>query len=82
MVKAPMNERRVRARNYSETLTNRPSLKPHIRGDKIVANGARESLKAIVNKYVCQCGKHRMNELMERFLSQHKINSTYDATVW
>jgi len=56
--------------------------KPHCRGDKVVVNGAKESLLSILRKYKCGCGKHTLQKLTTKFLSSNKITASYDIIVW
>jgi len=54
----------------------------HERGDKVVVNGAKESLLSILRKHVCQCGKHTLEKLSSKFLSLNKVAASYDILVW
>lgn len=67
------------SRNQAE----RPAVpKVHERGDKVVVNGAKESLLSILRKYHCQCEKHTGDKLVMKFLTMNKIIASYDAPVW
>jgi hypothetical protein len=56
--------------------------KPHERGDKVVVNGAKESLLAILRKSICNCEKHNLEKLTLKFLASNKITASYDIPVW
>ena len=56
--------------------------KIHERGDKVVVNGAKESLLAILRKHICQCDKHTLEKLTFKFLTVNKITASYDILVW
>lgn len=45
-------------------------------------NGAKESMLAIINKHVCICGKHTLEDSTVKFLSQNKMKVSYDTIVW
>ena len=59
-----------------------PMRKLHQRGDKVVVNGAKESLLAIMKKYICGCSKHTLDKLAIKFLNKNGITASYDLVVW
>lgn len=61
-----------------------PSQAPkiHERGDKVVVNGAKESLLSILKRHMCDCGKHTGDRLVQKFLTANKITASYDVMVW
>lgn len=79
-------------------LTSRPSTKSnrraqmekdpnqaprmHERGDKVVVNGAKESLLSILKRHTCDCGKHTGDRMVQKFLTANKITASYDVMVW
>ena len=54
----------------------------HERGDKVVVNGAKESLLSILRRYTCQCNKHTLDKLTSKFLTINKVAASYDILVW
>lgn len=54
----------------------------HERGDKVVVNGAKESLLSILRRYTCQCSKHTLDKLTSKFLTINKVAASYDILVW
>ena len=69
-------------RKTRQGTNNESSKRVHERGDKVVVNGAKESLLAILRKYICKCTKHNLEKLTLRFLNQNKITASYNILVW
>jgi hypothetical protein len=59
-----------------------PNLRVHERGDKVVVNGAKESLLSILKRYECDCKKHTGDKLVLKFLQANRITASYDVIVW
>ncbi len=82
MKEAPCNQipsSLTKTRSGSSTI---PQIKTHERGDKVVVNGAKESLLSILRKYACQHGKHTLEKSTMKFLSANKVSASYDLVVW
>jgi len=69
-----------RSKKMNEKSSSTPRI--HERGDKVVVNGAKESLLSILRRHACDCGKHTGDKLILRFLSTNKITASYDVMVW
>jgi hypothetical protein len=70
------------ARNTRSGFASKSTIDIHERGDKVVVNGAKESILTILNRHSCDCGKHNLAESVVKFLKSNNITASYDIIVW